>query len=86
MKRYVFLLGWLFLGFAPCAQAESPVEKNDRVAQDIKNWTSQSACEKGTGQKCDFVMCDYVPAGKTFEEVCGKGFHNGWQPMPGKGK
>ncbi len=36
-------------------------------------------CEQMTGKVCDFVMCDDIPQGKTFEEVCG--FQKGWTPV-----
>jgi hypothetical protein len=26
-------------------------------------------------------MCDYIPEGKTFEEVCGENFEPGWTPV-----
>ena len=38
-------------------------------------------CEQKTGRRCDIRMCDYVPAGKTFEEVCGKDFKGGVFPV-----
>ena len=43
-------------------------------------FTSQGECEETTGKPCSFQMCDYVPPGKTFEEVCGKDFKKGWTP------
>lgn len=43
-------------------------------------YDSQQACERATGKACGFVMCDYIPAGKTFDEVCGKDFQEGWAP------
>ena len=42
---------------------------------------SQEECEAETGRECGYVMCDYIPAGKTFEDVCGEGFEEGWQMM-----
>lgn len=42
-------------------------------------FTSQTECESATGKKCSFSMCDYVPEGKTFEEVCG-GVGKQWLP------
>ncbi len=39
---------------------------------------SQEACEEKMNAKCSVQMCDYVPKGKTFEEVCGKDFKKGW--------
>ncbi|MEK7584523.1 MAG: hypothetical protein AAB490_04720, partial [Patescibacteria group bacterium] len=44
-------------------------------------FTSQEQCEEATGKQCSFVMCDYVPPGKTFEEVCGEDFRPGWAPF-----
>jgi hypothetical protein len=45
-------------------------------------FTSQEECESKTGWRCSFVMCDYVPEGKTFEEVCG-GVGKQWSPISG---
>lgn len=42
---------------------------------------TQEACEQATGLDCDLVMCDYIPEGKTFEEVCGKNFQKHWVPI-----
>ena len=41
-------------------------------------FVSQEECEQKTGESCNFQICDYVPPGKTFEEVCGKDFKKGW--------
>lgn len=41
---------------------------------------SQEECEQKTSQSCDFHTCDFIPPGKTFEEVCGKDFEKGWIP------
>ncbi|OGX07915.1 MAG: hypothetical protein A2Z88_05575 [Omnitrophica WOR_2 bacterium GWA2_47_8] len=43
-------------------------------------FVTQDECEQKTGMQCSYVMCDYIPEGKTFEEVCGKGFQEGWGP------
>src|SRR3989338_6417398 len=51
-------------------------ENLDRISSDT--FRSEEECEKATGEVCDFMMCDYIPAGKTFEEVCGKNFESGW--------
>ena len=45
-------------------------------------FASQEECEQTTGKSCSFQMCDYVPPGKTFEEVCGKNFKKGWVANP----
>ena len=42
---------------------------------------SQEECEQKTGKSCTVQMCDYIPPGKTFEEVCGKDFRKGWVPV-----
>lgn len=39
---------------------------------------SREECEQKTGKPCVNRACDYVPSGKTFEEVCGKDFKKGW--------
>lgn len=44
-------------------------------------YRTQEECEQATGKTCDFQNCDYVPEGKTFEEVCGKDFKKGWSPI-----
>ena len=44
-------------------------------------FVSQEECEQKTGKTCSLQMCDYVPPGKTFEEVCGKDFKKGWVPQ-----
>lgn len=42
-------------------------------------FSTKEECEEKTGCECGFVNCDYIPPGKTFEEVCGKDFRKGWQ-------
>lgn len=49
-------------------------------AQNSSVYKSKEECESKTGKVCGFIMCDYVPPGKTFEETCGKNFKEGWQP------
>jgi hypothetical protein len=43
-------------------------------------FSTKAECEQKTGKSCGFEMCDYIPAGKTIEEVCGKNFKKGWVP------
>lgn len=43
------------------------------------SFLTQEKCEKETGKECSFFMCDFVPKGKTFEDVCGE-FGKGWIP------
>lgn len=52
-----------------------------RPAQPILTvYPTREACEQATGRTCQFQQCDYVPSGKTVEEVCGKGLRKGWVP------
>ena len=41
-------------------------------------YDTQELCEKETDKSCTFQNCDYIPRGKSFEEVCGKDFKKGW--------
>lgn len=43
-------------------------------------YPTQGECERATGKTCSFQQCDYVPLGKTVEEVCGGNFGKGWVP------
>lgn len=43
------------------------------------SYSTQQECEVKGNCRCSFVMCDYIPEGKTYEEVCGKNFSEGWQ-------
>lgn len=49
------------------------------VDREVAIYSSEEECESETGRNCDFVNCDYIPDGKTFEEVCGVNFKKGWQ-------
>lgn len=41
-------------------------------------YKTKAACEQASGKTCRGpLLCDYVPTGKTVEEVCGKGFFAG---------
>lgn len=42
-------------------------------------YKTEAECKKASGKECSFVQCDYIPEGKTYEEVCG-GVQKGWQP------
>lgn len=45
----------------------------------LQTFSTKEECKEKTGCECDFVACDYIPPGKTIEEVCGKDFKKGWQ-------
>lgn len=44
-------------------------------------YLTQGECEEASAQTCDLVSCDFIPIGKTFEEVCGKNFIKHWEPI-----
>jgi archaellin len=41
---------------------------------------TKEACQQATGTECVLVTCDYIPEGKTFEEMCGNNFREHWIP------
>lgn len=43
-------------------------------------FATQEECESKTNKVCSVSNCDYVPQGKSIEEVCGKGYKKGWKP------
>lgn len=45
----------------------------------ITVFLNEEACINAGCWSCDFITCDYVPEGKSFEEACGKNFRKGWQ-------
>ena len=44
------------------------------------SYESKELCESQTGKICEYSACDYAPAGKTQEEVCGNRLKKGWYP------
>ena len=69
----------LLRGFGQGPSTPQPQTQDTISPQVRKSFPTQGECEAETGKKCAFIMCDYVPPGKTFEEVCGKDFKKGWQ-------
>jgi hypothetical protein len=57
-----------------CTLTEPTIIKDAPPSFLTEEMCYQSGCEQ-----CGYAMCDYVPEGKTFEEVCGKNFQKGWQ-------
>ncbi len=43
-----------------------------------QRYASEEECLKAGNSRCNYAMCDYVPKGKTREEVCGKDYEDGW--------
>ncbi|MFH1664186.1 MAG: FKBP-type peptidyl-prolyl cis-trans isomerase [archaeon] len=74
MKK-VFVLIALGLILFGCIQGNG----SDKNASVPAVYSTQEECEEKNDCECNFVMCDYIPEGKTFEEVCGKGFEKGWK-------
>ena len=44
-------------------------------------YDTKEQCEASSNSECAYAMCDYVPEGKTYEEVCGKNFKKGWRSL-----
>ncbi|HBY73686.1 MAG TPA: hypothetical protein DEG44_03280 [Candidatus Kerfeldbacteria bacterium] len=63
------------VGYFTLVKNQTPVSQTQQIV-----FVSQEECEQKTGKSCDFQMCDYIPPGKTFEEVCGNDFKKGWVP------
>jgi len=82
MRRFIFIVLMVLAGAQMGAQKSRQYQRSrSKSPPVVVTYKSQEECEAATGKKCDFMMCDYVPPGKTFEEVCG-GVAKGWQPMP----
>lgn len=63
------------IGYFVLVKNQTPTSQTQQTV-----FASQEECEQKTAKSCSFQMCDYVPSGKTFEEVCGKDFKKGWTP------
>lgn len=74
--RFIPLLVIIGLCLIAYFRPRQPTPINNLIQ---KTFFSKSECESQTGRKCRFITCDYIPAGKTQDEVCGKGFVEGWQ-------
>lgn len=69
----VVLIGFAFFVVSSQSTVPSSVPGSDGYA-------TREACEMATHQVCDAVLCDYIPEGMTYEEVCGEGFSPYWLP------
>jgi len=54
--------------------------KRNTLEENQQVFFSKEECEKVTEKVCGYQTCDYIPPGKTFEEVCSKDFKKGWVP------
>ncbi len=82
MGRYI---AWVILAIAlagciaQVTDAPKTITDKSPVAGDgACSFLTQTECEKDPKCKVSFWMCDYVPEGKTFEEVCPNG-GKGWK-------
>ncbi len=68
MKKHLLFIPTILLLAASC---------NQRI-DNVNRFGNKTDCESKTGTTCAIVQCDYVPKGKTYEEVCpyGQGY---WQ-------
>ncbi|MEK7147235.1 MAG: hypothetical protein AAB772_03215 [Patescibacteria group bacterium] len=56
-------------------------ESTPKIPEPSKSFPTQQECEQTTKKQCGFKTCDFIPKGKTYEEVCGKDFRKGWVPI-----
>lgn len=71
------LAAWLALAGTVLAQKPPAPKRGDYRPPDQCWNLSGSECEQSATCKPSYWMCDYIPPGKTFQEVCphgGKGF------------
>jgi hypothetical protein len=64
----------MYVYYSPAQLATLETEPKAQLYQ------TQAACESATQKKCAYTWCDFVPEGKTFEEVCGI-TGKGWAPV-----
>src|SRR3989344_233437 len=65
-------------GIVTVIQTRGPQALKDLQRMSQTPYRSQEDCQERTGAICNYQTCDYVPPGKTFEEVCGVDFSRGW--------
>ncbi len=54
------------------------IDTDVATVQSVSFYPTQAECEATSGKDCEQVMCDYIPEGKTIDEVCGKGYKKGY--------
>lgn len=83
LRRFVFIILMVLAGAQLGAQKSRLYQQSRAKAPPpaVVVYRTQEECEAATGRACGFFMCDVVPEGKTYEEVCGN-VAKGWQPMP----
>lgn len=72
----VIVIVIIAIGYAVFLKNQTPISP---ARQEV--FFSQEECQQKTGKSCSLQMCDYIPPGKTPEEVCGKNFKKGWVPQ-----
>lgn len=59
-------------------QGDTSNVTSEGVEADVTFYKTKQECEQQSGKKCSGPQqCDYIPEGKTLEEVCGRGFFKG---------
>ena len=77
MRRLVWALAAISLLAAGCGAAADAQPDGPRTVV----FGGEDLCtEVIDGGRCDFVMCDLIPEGQTFEETCGPYFQEGLAP------
>lgn len=80
----VIVFGAGYLAYSN-SQMDVSNSSNEEVEPDVTFYKTKQECEQQSGKKCSGpFQCDYIPEGKTFEEVCGRGFFKGaYTPIGG---
>ena len=82
MKKIYFVFILLFVAVVIFSAYLVSQRSSTGPAPSAQPFSSKKECEQRTKVPCDFQMCDYIPPGKTLEEVCGKDFDEGWVASP----
>jgi hypothetical protein len=78
-KLLLLIIAVIAIGVAVYYYTQNDKNKTATTVASI-SYPTQSECQSKTGKQCRYMTCDFIPRGKTVEELCGQGFKNGWQP------
>lgn len=56
------------------------IETFVRNQLDVSAYGTQETCQARSAMICEYQQCDFIPPGKTVEEVCGTSPTKGWYP------
>lgn len=81
MKLKLIVLGIFLIISLILAYSVYQNYKIKRYFSEYKAFSSREDCERTTGVKCEYSACDYIPRGKTIQEVCGTRPGKGFYPV-----